>query len=105
MSIAEIARRAAALEQENRRLLILQALKEDRDYRINDRELQAIARITGRSLSLDELHAELNWLEDNDLVELERLDSIVIAKLKHRGLEIVDGMAIVSGVARPALDL
>jgi|GEM_PF-710421 len=105
MSIAEIARRAAALEQENRRLLILQALKEDRDYRINDRELQAIARITGRSLSLDELHAELNWLEDNDLVELERLDSIVIARLKHRGLEIVDGMAIVPGVARPALDL
>lgn len=44
----------------------------------------------------------LNWLEEQGLVQIERLsDGFMVAKITQRGLDVANGEAVVDGVKRP----
>ena len=88
-------------EQEDRRLVILRLLAEDADYRVNSSILQQGIDLYGHSVSRDRLHTDLNWLAEQDLVTLEKIDSVMVVTLSQRGLDVANGRAVVPGVKRP----
>lgn len=83
------------------RLLVLQALKEDTDYTVNDIMLQAWLDQFGMALSLDKLRTELQWLSEQGLVEIDYAAHLHIAKLTSRGLDVAQGRSQIPGIARP----
>ena len=88
-------------EQEDRRLVILRLLAEDADYRINSSLIQRGLDMYAHAISRDALHTELHWLQEQGLVTLESLNSVLIVTLSHRGLDVAQGRAVVPGVKRP----
>ncbi|MGB1239350.1 MAG: ArsR family transcriptional regulator [Pseudomonadales bacterium] len=91
----------ARIEQEDRRLVLLRLLAEDRDYKVNTSILQQGLELYGHSVSRDKLHAEIAWLKEVDLVSFEQIDSVKVVTLNQRGLDVSQGRATVSGVKRP----
>jgi len=85
----------------DRRLMILQLLQQERDYRLNDREMQMMLKQTGNDTSCDALRNELNWLAEQDLVDVYALESLKVATLKQRGSDAATGLSVIDGVARP----
>lgn len=88
-------------EQEDRRLVLLRLLAEDNDYRINSSILQQSLDLYGHSVSRDKLHAEIHWLQEQDLVTYEQLNSVMVVTLTQRGLDIAQGRSSTPGVKRP----
>ncbi len=88
-------------EQEDRRLVILRLLAEDADYRINSSLIQRGLDMYAHAVSRDALHTELHWLQEQGLVTLESLNSVLIVTLSQRGLDTSQGRAVVPGVKRP----
>lgn len=88
-------------EKEHLRLTTLKTLLQDSDYQINDSLLRDAIRLYGFAPSRDALRAELRWLEDMDLVTIEDLGNVLVAKLTERGADVATGRAKVDGVKRP----
>lgn len=86
---------------EQQRLVLLQALAQDSDYRANDLILAVWLDETGMTLSTDKLRTELSWLEQQGMITLEQLGNMQIATLSGRGLDIAQGKATSAGIARP----
>lgn len=88
-------------ENQHLRLTILRTLHQDSDYSINDSLLRDAVRTYGFTLTRDALRAQLRWLEEIDLLTIEQLSSVLIAKLTERGADVATGAAKVDGVKRP----
>jgi len=88
-------------EQEDRRLVLLRLLAEDNDYRINSSILQQSLDLYGHSVSRDKLHSEIHWLQEQELVTYEQLNSVLVVTLTQRGLDIAQGRSSTPGVKRP----
>lgn len=88
------------IAKEQRRL-ILQALEQDTDYRVNDIMLQAWLEEFSMDISIDKLHTELQWLEEQGLISLEQIKTMQIATLTQRGLDLAQGKSQNPNVARP----
>lgn len=86
---------------EQQRLVLLQALAQDPDYRTNDLILATWLDETGMTLSADKLRTELTWLEEQGFVTLAALGTLTIATLTNRGLDIAQGKTSAAGIARP----
>jgi hypothetical protein len=87
----------------NARLIILKALAEQTDYRLNDMiltsELQRFAINKGRGY----LKNQLKWLEQEaSAVSITKLGTAVIAELTETGLDHVERRQVLEGVARPS---
>ncbi|MDI3326766.1 ArsR family transcriptional regulator [Pontibacterium granulatum] len=93
--------RFKTFEQEDRRLVLLRLLAEDNDYRINSSILQQSLDLYGHSVSRDKLHSEIHWLQEQDLVTYEQLNSVMVVTLTQRGLDIAQGRSSTPGVKRP----
>lgn len=89
------------LVTEDRRLALLTILAQDSDYAVNDGILQDALSLYGHSVSKDRLAADLDWLEEQELVEVEHVLNMRIAKLTQRGLDVSKGKTVVTGVKRP----
>lgn len=87
---------------QEQRLVMLQALATDGDYRINDLMLYTWLEQVALEISMDKLRTQMRWLEEQELVTIEQMGSMLIATLTERGLDIAKGRARVDGVARPA---
>ncbi len=84
------------------RLAILQILAKDPGYSLNHEVLAtALHHLRAHSLTDDQVKAELQWLADLGLVEIEQVDRFTIAKLTHLGKRAAVGRATIPGVARP----
>lgn len=84
------------------RLLILQILEQQTQYQAHQETLLQALRDQGFTLSRDQLHIELAWLEQNADAIVDRLSGGVhIAMLTPTGQEIAKGIAHVPGIARP----
>lgn len=79
---------------------ILEALEREPDYKANGLELIAWLDDVGMNISVDKLHTELQWLEEQGLITLESARSIKIAKLTQRGLDLAQHRMLSDGVAR-----
>ena len=91
----------AELCTEDRRLVILRFLAEEPDYRLNTCLLQAALESVGHRASRDLVNADAAWLRELDLVCHEAAGEVLVLKLTARGLDVVQGRAVVPGVKRP----
>lgn len=91
----------AQLEAEHRRRVILDALRQDADYTVNEAILRTILREFGFAVSSDRLLVDLAWLEEQGLAVLSKVGGVVVAKITRRGADVATGCTVVPGVARP----
>lgn len=86
----------------NRRLAVLRFLAEDVDYSLNTSVLQSALAHIGHGVSRDVVEADADWLKEQGLVTLEKLDlPITVLTLTVRGLDVSKGLATHPGVDRP----
>ncbi|POS08057.1 hypothetical protein [Burkholderia gladioli] len=86
---------------EDRRLVILRILQESAAYTANEFILLDLANRFGHVVSTDRLHADLDWLQEQELISVDLVAGVRIAKLTVRGVDVATGRAIASGVKRP----
>lgn len=87
--------------REDMRLVILRLLSELPAYRSNSSILVSGLERIGHSVSRDVVKTELCWLSEQGLVQLETLESVVVAVLTERGADVAAGRSKVSGIKRP----
>ena len=85
----------------DQRLVILRSLV-DAGYDANESILDDCLALYGHHISRDLVRNHLNWLEEQGLVHIERLQNgFMIAKITQRGLDVANGEAVVDGVKKP----
>ncbi len=87
--------------QADRRLALLRLLAEAPGHTANSRILRDALDGCGHYVAHDVVLADLTWLSEQGLVELEPLDDVVVARITVRGGEVAAGRTTVPGVARP----
>lgn len=85
----------------DQRLSILRALEQDPDYSHNEHVLGRVLEAVGHAVSSDRLRTHLAWLAEQDLVQVEDVAGMQVAKLTRRGEDVALGRSRVPGVARP----
>lgn len=87
--------------REDQRLVMLRFLSEMPSYSSNSSVIyQALTRY-GHAPSRDQIKSELRWLEEQGLVTVEDIETVLVARLTERGSDVAAGRAIVPGVKRP----
>ncbi|OWZ81515.1 hypothetical protein CDE51_10955 [Pasteurella multocida] len=85
----------------DQRLVILRSLVEA-GYDANESILDDCLALYGHNISRDLVRNHLNWLEEQGLVQIERLQSgSMVATITQRGLDVASGASVVEGVKRP----
>jgi hypothetical protein len=90
-----------SIQNEHYRRSILCAL-EALNYQSNDSMIKDVCAKYGNAMSSDQVRTNLGWLEEQDLVTLDRQAEYFIAKLTTRGHDVFKGIAHVDGVKRPS---
>lgn len=89
------------LIKQDQRLVILRSLV-DAGYDANESILDDCLALYGHKISRDLVRTHLTWLEEQDLVQIERLkNGFMIATITQRGLDVANGEATVAGVKKP----
>lgn len=91
----------ASFLAEDRRLVILRVLSELPAYRTNSFLLSTLLGKFGHEPSADQVKGDLAWLEEQQLLTVEVVESVHIATLTTRGADVAAGRAVVPGVKRP----
>lgn len=91
----------ADLVIEDRRYLILKALQSSAGYKASTGLLQAFLDSFGQKVSADLLVADLAWLNEMNLVSLDKLIDCSIVTLKPRGADVAAGRSQHPGIRRP----
>lgn len=91
----------AEFEAEARRLVLLRALQNAAQYRAGAMLLRRYCEHLGHVVTADRLAADLAWLAEQGLAEIEGQGTSAVATLTVRGLDVATGAATVPGVARP----
>lgn len=86
---------------ENRRLATLRVLASAPAHTLNDSVLQTALERLGHVVSRDQIRTDLAWLAEQLLVELETVESVTVARLRQRGLDVAEGRAVAPGVKKP----
>jgi hypothetical protein len=93
----------SAFTNENVRLIILRALAEQTDYRLNDALLLRELETFGHNKTRDYLADQLRWLESQvGAVKLIAAGSAIVAEITDRGLDHVQLRDVLTGVQRPS---
>jgi hypothetical protein len=86
------------------RLVLLKALSEQNDYRLNDKMLTTILKTFGFNKDRAYVRNQLKWLEDNaSAVKLVDAGTAVVAELLAPGLSHLERTTVLEGVQRPSL--
>lgn len=86
---------------EDRRLVILKILQESDHYSTNEHLLRSVLHSFGHNIGRDKLRTELSWLQEQNLVSVDTVSDVQIAKLTGRGIDVATGSSVVPGVKRP----
>ncbi|MBP5857280.1 ArsR family transcriptional regulator [Marivibrio halodurans] len=87
---------------EDRRLVILRVLKDQESYSLNCSVMQMVLQQFGHGVSRDQVRTDYAWLAEQDLLTVERLsDTVHVAKITARGVDVAKGLATTPGVKRP----
>ena len=85
----------------DQRLVILRSLAEA-GYDAKESILSDCLDLYGHDISRDLVRNHLVWLEEQGLIQLERLkDGYMVASITQRGLDVAQGRVTVEGVKRP----
>ena len=88
---------------EHLRLCLLRFLEGAPGYCANSSILHTEVQRFGLAASRAQVRSELDWLAEQNLVQIERLPGdLVVARLTERGLDVSQARALCSGVQRPA---
>ncbi|WP_178384750.1 hypothetical protein ABI424_001275 [Histophilus somni] len=91
------------LLHQDQRLVILRSLIEA-GYDANESILDDCLAMYGHKISRDLVKSHLNWLEEQGLVKIERLQNgFMIAEITQRGIDVANGEARIEGVKHPRL--
>lgn len=89
--------------QPHLRLTALLVLAEAPAYRANSSIIHSAADEVGLPATRDQVRSELAWLEEQRLVTLTHpSQTLSVATLTERGLDVARGRAAVPGVQRPS---
>lgn len=89
--------------RQDRRLVLLRILSEQKGYFSNSSQLHAGLHYLGVASDRDDVLTDLHWLRDQDLVALsEAVPGVQVATLTNRGLSVAQGHTLVPGVSRPS---
>jgi Fe2+ or Zn2+ uptake regulation protein len=86
---------------ENRRTCILKTLESAPGYKSNESLLHMMVNDFGLTSSRDQVRAELAWLAEQGLLDLEEIAGIYVVQITLRGVDVARGHAVVPGVKRP----
>ena len=73
---------------EDRRLVLLRALRSSAQYRANSYLLRRYCDAVGHGVSADRLAQDLAWLAEQGLANVERAGDVTVAVLSARGLDV-----------------
>lgn len=85
----------------DRRLVVLRLLLDSAGYTANEYILQTMLERFGHVVSADLLRTELSWLTEQQLITVDEVSDVQIARLTARGEEVARGRAVNPGVKRP----
>jgi hypothetical protein len=89
--------------REDARLIVLKALSEQTDERLNSSVLLEIIETYGWIRKTREwLHGELDWLAEMGAVKLTSAGSVKIATLTEKGAHHLERRIVIEGVKRPS---
>lgn len=85
----------------DRRLRILQVLVEMTDTLCNEAMIKTMLVEFGHAVSSDRLRADMEWLEEHELVRVQRWRPMVVVDLTRLGVSVANGRASQPGIAQP----
>lgn len=91
----------ADLKNSDLRLVVLRLLNEDPSYSTNESILRDALANFGHTVSRDKVRTELRWLEEQGLVTIQEVTTVLVVRLTTRGADVATGAARVDGVKRP----
>ena len=83
------------------RLVMLRCMAEDPGYALNESILQSVLEAFGHNVSRDRVRTEMRWLEEQQLITVDTVSGILVAKLTGRGLDCACGRTRIDGVKAP----
>lgn len=86
---------------EDRLLVILRVLLQSAGYTANEYLLHSMVERLGHVVSADRIRTDLTLLKEKDLVAVDDVAGVFIAKLLARGEDVARGRIVVPGVKRP----
>ena len=95
MSMDDIIRKEA-------RLIILKALNEQPDGRLNSELLRLTLETFGITQNRDWVHEELGWLANLGAVKINDAGTTRIASLTTKGRDHVERRVVIEGIKRPS---
>lgn len=91
-----------ALIRQEARLIILRALEDQPDGRLNSELLRLSLESWGITKSRDWVHDELNWLAEMGAVTVMVAGTVRVASLTAKGSDHVLRRTVIEGVKRPS---
>ncbi|WP_240479501.1 hypothetical protein [Pseudoalteromonas rubra] len=90
------------LMAEHQRISILISLSDSPDYGLNSSILGDILDKYSIGCSRDQLHTQLDWLEQNGYITVNRMTkSTWVADITQAGLDVAKGRVVAHGIKRP----
>lgn len=86
---------------EDRRLCVLRVLALAPSMQANHFVLQTALEGLGHRVSREKVQQDLCWLDETGLVRVEDLETITLASLTDKGLDVAEGRVSIPGVKRP----
>lgn len=90
------------LVREEARLIMLRALNEQADGRLNSELLRMTLEGFGLTKSRDWVHEELRWLAEIGAVTISEMMTVRIAALTAKGRDHVERRIVLEGIKRPS---
>lgn len=84
------------------RLIILRALADETDHRLNETMIVRVLEAYGHRKSRDYVRTQLRRLADLDAVKITEAGSVYVVALRRAGLDHVERRAYLEGVGKPS---
>lgn len=84
------------------RLVILRALGDQNDYRLNETLLTRALESCGHNWTREKVRDQLRWLGEMGALSLSEAGTVMIAAITRRGLDHVHRRVVIEGVHRPS---
>lgn len=88
--------------REESRLVILKALAEEPDRRLNSELLRRSLDAFGITRTRDWVHGEMRFLEQIGAIRVVEAGSVLVGELTRRGDDHVERRTVLDGVKRPS---
>lgn len=92
----------AEMKRNDARLVILRALADENDGRLNETIITKILDAFGHCESRDWVRTQIRALNDLGVITYSEISSIMVANITQLGLDHVERRTVVEGVSRPS---